>query len=385
MVKTAHHSHGDQAHGRDAAADLARTIGVASAVLLHACVAFMHVRLDRLVWPVQEQPGSSTIDWLFWCLRGFAVPLLCFLSGWFAAESLAAKGAGPFLRNRFGRLAIPLLVGTLTILPIMYLVWATGWVRRGWAGWENVLHIRFGPAVQPNLYGFAHLWFLRDVLLCCGLLALFARLGLWRSTTAPGPRSAIAAWGATLATATLAVAAFDDALLSFRNGFVPRPGFFLFHAAFFFAGACRLPMPAGRIEIARNLLCAAVLLPALVALIARHRAEALSPFLRIVLGTTASLYAGLMLTAVLGLSRQAVALLNARGRQWLQQASDRSLWLYAAHLPFLGLSVVATYTLEIPIGVKFLLAALAGFAGPLALEPLVRGTKLGAAFGLTRR
>ena len=47
------------------------------------------------------------------------MPLLFLLAGWSAAASLRGRGVGLFLRERFSKLAVPLVAGCVTFMPVI--------------------------------------------------------------------------------------------------------------------------------------------------------------------------------------------------------------------------------------------------------------------------
>jgi hypothetical protein len=174
---------------RDVFWDCCRAAGTCIVVALHGLVAYTFFVVPGLLWSVRERgwgPAGSTrvqtlasgeswaIDGALWLLRACGVPMMALIAGWFAAKSLKSREPGAFVRERARRLGVPLLVGGAMVLPVMYLVWAVGWIAQGEAEWSHIAHVRFARHLQPQLYGLAHLWFVSYLLSYCVVLA-----GVW--------------------------------------------------------------------------------------------------------------------------------------------------------------------------------------------------------------
>jgi fucose 4-O-acetylase-like acetyltransferase len=108
-------------------------------------------------WPIANPVCSVLLGPFFPVNAAFFMGLLFLISGYFTAWSYERKGMGAFLKGRFTRIGIPLLVFTLCVLgPISYLL----------AGESRP----FGEFIKV-LYGmgwqlpYVHLWFLMHLLL----------------------------------------------------------------------------------------------------------------------------------------------------------------------------------------------------------------------------
>ncbi len=236
---------GVHATSREATLDVARVVAMVCVVLLHACVASMMFPMQRLLWPVQDGPvthanhdGLYWVDGLFHVLRCLGVPLVSVAAGFVAKRALERKGPKAFLLERRRRLGRALIVGVALILPAMYFVWAWGWTQRGWASWANVGDIRFGPAVQPNLYGLGHLWYLEYLLLYSLMAAAWWMCGLARVSEVAARVAMLPVVRIAVALAVLApvLTLWPSSVVSFHNGFIPEPGQFIKHGLFFVWG-----------------------------------------------------------------------------------------------------------------------------------------------------
>ena len=159
-------------------------------------------------------------------------------AGFVAMRALERKGVKAFLNERRRRLGGALLLGVAVILPVMYFIWAWGWTLRGWASWANVADVRFGPAVQPNLYGLGHLWYLEYLLLYSLIAAV-----LWKTMFVKVPQSAARILVRPVERVALALGVLAPVLtlwpscvVSFHNGFIPEPGQFIKYFLFFVWG-----------------------------------------------------------------------------------------------------------------------------------------------------
>ena len=108
-------------HDLDALRAFAMLLGIA----LHASLAYIPVP-----WAVQD-PNQNNIFLLFFvAVHGFRMPLFFLISGFFTAMLWQRRGIGSLLKQRFQRIAIPLLLATLTIGPAVH--FASQWaITRG--------------------------------------------------------------------------------------------------------------------------------------------------------------------------------------------------------------------------------------------------------------
>ncbi len=108
-------------HDLDALRGFAMLLGIA----LHASLAFFPAP-----WWVQDR--TSAFDGLFdeflWAVHGFRMPVFFLMSGFFTALLWRRRGLGALLNHRLRRVALPLLLGLLTIVPLTTFVgdWAAG-------------------------------------------------------------------------------------------------------------------------------------------------------------------------------------------------------------------------------------------------------------------
>ena len=95
-------------------------------VLLHAALAYFPSH-----WPVQDHGAAVWDDaWAAFvlALHGFRMPLFFLMSGYFSAMLWRRRGLGALVRHRLRRVAVPLAIGMVTIVPI------TDWATRPTGG-----------------------------------------------------------------------------------------------------------------------------------------------------------------------------------------------------------------------------------------------------------
>lgn len=144
-------------HGFDALRGGAMLLGI----VLHAAITYMVAPMEGLLWPLTEQPTHLSFDALFWWIHGWRIPLFFVMAGFFAAMLARRRGPGGFLKHRVQRILIPVAVASVTLLPLMYVLWSWGWLGEGRVRWEEVYQFDFDtPEFEDHFMGPAHLWFL---------------------------------------------------------------------------------------------------------------------------------------------------------------------------------------------------------------------------------
>lgn len=107
-------------------------------------------------WPIANPVRSVLLGPFFAVNAAFFMGLLFLISGYFVAWSYERKGAATFLKSRFTRLGIPLLVFTGCVLaPISYLLQGKS------LSFGEFVKVLYGTGWQ---FPYAHLWFLVHLL-----------------------------------------------------------------------------------------------------------------------------------------------------------------------------------------------------------------------------
>lgn len=130
-------------------------------IVLHAAITHMRRPMDGLLWPLTGQDKHVSFDLLFWWIHGWRIPLFFVMAGFFAAMLARRRGPGGFVKHRLLRILIPVAAASITLLPLMYLLWSWGWLSEARVRWEEVYQFDFDtPEFEDHFMGPAHLWFL---------------------------------------------------------------------------------------------------------------------------------------------------------------------------------------------------------------------------------
>ncbi len=327
-------------------------------VFLHALVPYLTVKVPHLLWATYEPAGQPPIDAIFWWIHGFRVPLFFVISGVLAAAAFDRHGPREFVRRRLRRIGLPLALGTLTVLPLVYLVWAWGWVNAGLAKPRNILHVRFRHGMQQDLFGFAHLWFLEYLLLYCLLLVLF-RLAFRRPLGIGLSRKSLIFPAILFGAPTLLLLWVDPRpIVEFHNWFWPRGQEFAYHGWFFAVGAW-MGSKQGRVRAATSYWGIGLLasLPAFywvwTALI-ELRSDETSVLGRFNYAAASACFAWSMIWGLLGPCCSGTLGWGPRGA--ISKLAAASYFLYVAHPPLVGAAQVLLYQQPVPAWLKAAIA-----------------------------
>ena len=93
----------------DALRGFAMLLGIA----LHACLSFFPIP-----WPVHDTSNSDLLPLFLVAVHGFRMPLFFLLSGYFTMLVYRRRGLESLLRQRFVRIALPLVIAVATIVPL---------------------------------------------------------------------------------------------------------------------------------------------------------------------------------------------------------------------------------------------------------------------------
>jgi glucan biosynthesis protein C len=152
--------------------DNLRTMVIVMVILVHLSVTYG----GEGSWYYREGPAdlvtASVLSIHNAISQSFFMGLLFLISAYFAAASHDRKGAGPFLRDRFLRLGIPLLVFELLLQPFLvavlfkaHVITLPGSLRNYFASYYTRFHIGSGP-----------LWFVEVLLIFSVLYAAWRLL-----------------------------------------------------------------------------------------------------------------------------------------------------------------------------------------------------------------
>ena len=142
--------------------DYLRSLNIIATVVFHSLLAYSPYlkNFDESIkssFPMLDPNTSLRSADLMLLLRPlFSMPLMFYLSGIFVWSGIQKRGSIGYLKNRFKRLIIPLILATILVMPLTF------------APLELMIHGDYYPAsikqlssiLLPNDYKLAHLWFL---------------------------------------------------------------------------------------------------------------------------------------------------------------------------------------------------------------------------------
>jgi glucans biosynthesis protein C len=149
----------DQRRERVHALDATRAIVMLLGVVLH--VAWAYLPGIGPHWPLADRSSSVALGLVFYVIHMFRMMAFYLIAGFFARALLQRYGMAGWLRNRFRRVVVPLVLAYLTLVPIMTLAVAWSMVRSGRAGSASPIGLLLAQDGLPPF----HLWFLYYLLL----------------------------------------------------------------------------------------------------------------------------------------------------------------------------------------------------------------------------
>lgn len=368
-------SPGTRRHDLDALRGAVMLLGIA----LHSALPFFST-----IWPVPD-PSASTdnyFDEFVQAIHGFRMQLFFVLSGFFTAMLLHRRGLRALLAHRSKRVLVPLLVGAVTIVPLIELLAAGAALPEGGfsaAGTGAPTNTEWLTPRQ-NLH---HLWFLWFLCIYVAGVAL-----LQAATARRRPRSRAFRTGVLALLVLLPLApqylmvgtgperTFGPAL---PNHLSPDRAALTYYAAFFAFGfliwsaRSRSGVPfidtLGRgwpLVLAGSLL---VVFP-----LARAATWDDPTGPQLPAAVLQTVFAWGMVVGLIGLARRVLT----KERRSVQYLADASYWIYLMHLPLVIGFHRLIHTWDAPASVKFTVLCVSVTAVLLVTyQTLVRYTILG--------
>lgn len=348
---------------REAGLDALRGILMLLGVLLHAACCFQGDA--TMAWPYRDVASSGVAIYVLLVVHVFRMPMFFIIAGYFAARTASHRGASGFLRSRWHRIGIPLLLGVLVIVPLVEIAFA--WAITRAAGVPMVFATTWPPE------GPAHLWFLEYLFVFSVIAAAVVALAERRAGGRPpitfdGVRFGTAGWGRLVALGLgLGALLLPMATPGFAtpHGFVPELRLLVPYGYCFLLGWRLWSSPEAQAEMramaGRRLVAGIVLLhvAALAALmywgaVAERRGSGLGIYV------ATQMFSGL-----------AVAFLTAGAFGWVQRhldvprastaaMADASYTIYVVHLPLV--LVAAAFLRPAPMGGTLKMLATTGVA-----------------------
>lgn len=339
-------------------------------IVLHAAITYMVAPMEGLLWPLAGQPHHASFDLLFWWIHGWRIPLFFVMAGFFAAMLARRRGPGGFLKHRVLRILIPVTIASVTLLPLMYVLWSWGWLSEGRVRWEEVYQVDFDTAeFEDHFMGPAHLWFLNYLVVFS--FVYWAVLKLRKSKPeddepALGP---VRKWCFTSALRPLVFALPTFAFLAYDPGFylayhhiIPLTAeqwgyevVQLAYQGYFFAVGIylfRLHREMDAIKkharvyllIAHGFFIGAIWFKT-------HPGRTISPSEQLAFAACIALFCWFMIWGMTGIGLTILAKPRAVVR-WL---SDSAYWVYLMHLPIVALLMIVMKDWAVGPWIKFLM------------------------------
>lgn len=362
-----------------------RVGGTILVVMAHAAIAYQVRPVRTILWPIHDRDCSWLYDGLFHVMNVLVMPLFFLVAG--ISAGLTADRFGAQLARRARRVLLPLVTGTLTILPITFTVWAHGLLLSERIGMSNLFRMKFGPHIQPFTATPAHLWFLEYLFLVsiawCGVEWLLGRLRLDRWWNRVWQRVLASPWKPVW----LALPSFccflggPDSFMRPNNSFVPEPFQLLHYGWIYVVGVAmaRVERPWETLRRGRigSLVAGGLALGVALPMIFQHAVVPQSGAGGWTLDAAVALFVWCGLSALLGFHvprRQAVV---SRGGY----ASRIAFWVYLFHMPAVAWLQVQLVNSTVSVHAKFLLATLIGLAASMVAYEFLRGSRWAVLYG----
>ncbi len=331
-------------------------------------------------------PGGWSVA-IFWLVHVFRLPLFFAMSGFFLVFLVSRKGLGQTLRNRTLRIAVPLAVGLVTVVPLFYLVSEAPGLT---------VTSGDGQSGEGSQFGFqlSYLWFLW-YLLILDAIAIVAYLAAPRVLSAAGHGLR---WALSRPVRGLVLLAIPTAAIllaqpewaglpASTDSYLPEPSVLAYNAIFFALGAClcahRELVAAARDRAWAWAGCAvAATLVAAILFSAHNSALGDRPYVRAAIVAADAVATLTCLFALIGLAN----LYLDRRRPRLRYLADSSYWIYLSHMPVVVLLIALLAGAPLGTAPAFVLVTAGAIGASLATYPvLVRYTAIGRVLNGPRR
>ena len=177
-------AHPERFHALDATRAFALLLGI----VFHAAWFYVPFPVKT---PVSDVGGNDFFGWFFVWSHTFRMQLFFLIAGFFARLVVEKRGVKAFVKNRIGRILVPLVLCWFLLIPVFYMVWIWGAGQSG-QGNPEVPPIGVGlyllisgrvfvEAASGGAFTLIHLWFLYYLALMyvivLGVRALLIRKG----------------------------------------------------------------------------------------------------------------------------------------------------------------------------------------------------------------
>jgi len=333
-------------HGLDALRGGMLLLGI----VLHGATFYLVEPPATLPFPT-DRNNFRLFDLLFHFIHAFRMPVFFLLAGFFAARLVERRGLWGGYRDRAARVLAPLLVGMVTILPLVALLMIDFMLAARFGSHDFIpdrgqlrmlvqeLAASGAPVREPAL---GHLWFL--YYLCWFYLLLLPCRWLSRQSLRGGGRigSALTSPPALLLLALLtAISLWPFTGGQVLEGFIfvrPHWPSLAHYALFFVIGHVLHSHPQALPGLTRYLWpCASLALLAFPLSLAASHADRASDG-SVATHLAAVLVHGLCTTALVVLMIGAAIRLFDRASPWVRYVAQSSYWVYLVHMPIIALA-----------------------------------------------
>jgi len=349
--------------------DALRGVMMMLGIVLHSAQMYLAAPPPTIPFPF-DRNHSLFFDLLFHFIHQFRMPTFFVLAGFFAALLIEKRGLWDTWKNRAARVAAPLAVACLTILPVTLLLFFDMALDvlygvRGWLPDPKLLaRMDRDIAAQGHVTGLLpafHLWFLVYLLYFYLLLPVCGWLA--RALRRHGPAAAKLLGAPALMIALGLYAALT--LWPYRGGqvlegfifFRPHAPSLAYYGSFFVFGYLVRAFP-GFFEAAvrhvwRYALVAAVLFP--LAVYASHLEYAAGKAPPAALHLAAVLANGHCTWALIYFFIGCALRYFDTPANWTLYASQASYWVFLVHMPIVMIAAWALLPYDLPALLKFTL------------------------------
>jgi len=140
--------------------DAVRSFALILGIIFHASLSFIPIFIG---WAVMDISTSDFVSYFIMVNHSFRMELFFLVAGFFSHLKYHQQGAGHFLKSRFVRIGVPLIVGWLLLKPLLTSGWIMG--AESLRGDVNVLDALVTgftnlSALPSGFLTGTHLWFL---------------------------------------------------------------------------------------------------------------------------------------------------------------------------------------------------------------------------------
>lgn len=363
--------------------DTVRAFAALGVVLLHSCAPYLMNPMPGLAWSMRDEP-SPVIDFTFWSIEVFIMPVFLLMAGFLAWKTLTRRGPSSLVKSRAKRLLIPLLFAMVVVLPLDLYCWVLGWVTEGLVAPIKLKSLKFDGVIDQDLWGLGHLWFLHYLFFYVASLAIaWKLLSRWNLQD----RIRLSLRGATwllLGLGTCVLYFRPEVVWGFQHAFLPVPSKW-FYSGLFFAFGAVLANWDGQLTWLKSqstrLVGPAIVLAVVTVLLGQWQVSGGDSELANV--TLAGLTCGSALLSTLAIVGIAVARIE-KNPVPIQYLAAASFWVYLVHHPILGLVhidlkwLLPTVSPIVKTGLSFTIATTVSL---LLYEAFVRRSFLGRWLG----